>query len=243
MNEFWVTDITVPEGVGFSLWGRGHLLWLTVTAVLCAMMVIVYRKQSGPDRAIFRRVTAALLILDELFKYGIVACSGVFWMGFLPLHLCSINIFLILADAIKPNERLRELLCAVCLPGAFFALLFPGWAYLPMNCAMNYHRFTAHILLLLYPALLLADDFHPRFSRLLSTLPWCLPVLAGIYVFNKIFDTNFFFFNWAGEGNPLSLLEIWLGRPGYLVGIPILAGLCWILLYGVAGALDRRRRP
>ncbi len=242
MTYFWDTGFTVPEGAGFSLYGPGHLLWLGFWILLCLLLGAGYGRWDERTRRRCRRVLAVLLILDELFKDVSTLVTGRFRPDFLPLHLCSINIFLIVADAVRPVDSLREILYAVCLPGAFFALLFPGWAYLPLQNALCIHSFTVHILLFLYPFLLLRGGFRPQFRRFLRRLPFCLPVVAGVYVFNKIFGTNFMFLNFAGTGNPLSLFERFLGNPGYLAGIPILCALSWAVLYGVPAMLRRRER-
>lgn len=242
MAYFWDTGFTVPEGVGFALFGSGHLSWLLLAAALCVVLGVKYRGWGEMERLRCRRVLAALLVLDELLKYAVTLAVGRFRLDFLPLHLCSINIFLIAADAVKPRDSLREVLYAVCLPGALFALVFPGWAYLPLRNALCIHSFTAHILLLLYPVLLLCGGFKPSFKRLLKALPFCLLAVAGAYLFNRVFGTNFMFLSYAGEGNPLSWFETLWGTPGYLLGIPLIAGLCWLLLYGVPKLLDFRRK-
>lgn len=234
---FWDTEYTLrirPEPpAGFSHFCPGHLAWLLGLLLLCLALVPVYRRLRAGSRLLFRRILAGLLAADELFKYGVALYSGDFRPSFLPLHLCSINIFLILADAIRPNASLREILYAICLPGAFFALVFPGWNTLPLWNALCIHSFTAHILLFLYPVLLIAEGFCPSFRRLLRCLPWMLGAAFGVYWFNRAFGTNFMFLAWAGEGNPLAWFEKILGNPGYLLGIPIIAGGCWAGLYGL----------
>lgn len=241
LEYFWATGRTIPPDMGFQRFGAGHLAWLFLLVLLCLLLGIRYRKWGEEKRRLCRRILAALLVADELFKDISTLATGNFQLDFLPLHLCSINIFLILADAVKPSDTLRELLYAVCLPGALFALVFPGWAYLPLCNALCIHSFTAHILLFLYPFLLICSGFQPELRRFGKVLPFCLPVAAGAYCFNQAFGTNFMFLNYAGTGNPLSWFETRLGTPGYLIGIPILCVLCWAVLYGVP-FLRRRRK-
>lgn len=236
---FWDTGFTVPAGQGFSLFGWGHLLWLVLWIFLCVILGILYHKWNDQKQLVCRSILAGLLLIDELFKVISTSLTGRFQLDFLPLHLCSINIFLILADVFRPSDSLREILYAVCLPGAFFALLFPGWSYLPLWNALCIHSFTAHILLFLYPFLLICGGFRPCFLRFLKLLPLCLLTVAGVYCFNQTFGTNFMFLRYAGTGNPLSLFEAALGSPGYLVGIPVLCTLCWAVLYGGRAALDK----
>ena len=230
-SYFWDTEYTMPpDAPGFSHFCPGHLLWLGMTAALCISLWVLYRRWREKGRRACKITLATLLICDELFKYGIALHSGEFRPSFLPLHLCSINIFIIAADAVHPNPLLQEVLYAVCLPGAFFALVFPGWAYLPLWNALCIHSFTAHILLFIYPLLLLAGGFRPSFRRFARTLPAALSVVGLVACFNRVFGTNFMFLSRAGEGNPLSWFESFLGSPGYLVGIPVIAAVCWVVL-------------
>ena len=239
---FWDTGFTVPAGKGFSLFGPGHVLWLLFWIILCVLFGILYSKWSAKRQLACRRILAGLLLIDELFKVISTLITGRFQLDFLPFHLCSINIFLIFADAWRPADSLREILYAVCLPGAFFALIFPGWSYLPLWNGLCIHSFTAHILLFLYPFLLFCGGFRPKFTRFLKLLPLCLLTVAGVYCFNQVFGTNFMFLRYAGAGNPLSLFEAALGSPGYLVGIPILCALCWAILYGGRNLLDKVKK-
>jgi len=234
ISYFWETEYTLPpDAPGFSHFCLGHLLWLGGTVALCIGLWPAYRRWGMKGKLACRRVLAAMLVGDELFKYYIALRSGEFRPSYLPLHLCSINIFLIAADAIHPNRLLQEVLYAVCLPGAFLALIFPGWAYLPLFNALCIHSFTAHILLFLYPLLLISGGFQPNFQEFARTLPAALVVVGLVACFNQMFGTNFMFLSRAGEGNPLSWLEGFLGSPGYLLGIPVIAAVCWAILYGV----------
>lgn len=242
MEYFWDTAHTVPPGVGFPLFSFGHLCWLFAAALLSVFLWRLYGSWGREGRTRCLHILAGLLLADELFKDISTLCTGRFSPEFLPLHLCSINIFVILADAVRPRDSLREVLYAVCLPGAFFALLTPGWSYLPLCNALCIHSFTAHILLFLYPLLVVREGFQPQFSRLLKLLPWFLPALAAAWLCNRLWGTNFMFLNYAGQGNPLSWFEARLGTPGYLLGIPILCALCWAILYGVP-AVFRKRTP
>lgn len=237
MNHFWDTEYTIPPGQGFPLFGPGHFLWLLFGVGLCLVLYQCFCKWKEQSRRLCLRTVAGLLVADELFKYYIALRSGEFRPSFLPLHLCSIHIFCIAADALRPNDYLREELYAVCLPGALLALIFPGWAYLPIGNALCIHSFSAHILLLLYPLLVLAEGFRPQFRRFVRTLPVLLLTVGAVYGVNQIFGTNFMFLSRSGEGNPLAWFESFLGSPGYLLGMPVIAAGCWGLLYGVVGRL------
>ena len=110
MQYFLATAETIPQGMGFSLFSPLHLTWLLAflaAAVLCSLF---YRRRSPAGRRRMRRVFAALLVADELFKVVCLLMGGTFLYGYLPLHLCSINIFLIAIHALRPCRLLDAFL-------------------------------------------------------------------------------------------------------------------------------------
>src|SRR5699024_3740822 len=140
---------------------------------------LFYRRRSPAGRRRMRRVFAALLVADELFKVVCLLMGGTFLYGYLPLHLCSINIFLIAIHALRPCRLLDAFLYTVCIPAAVADLLFPNWTALPLCNFMHLHSSTVHILLAVYPIMLTAGgDIRPR----LRDVPRCLGFLALLAV-------------------------------------------------------------
>ena len=164
--------------------------------------------------------------------------STLFSLDYLPLHLCSINIFLIVLHAWRRPKLLDTFLYFVCLAAACAALLFPTWAPLPPLNFMVIHSFTVHFLLALYPlALTLRGDMDPQ----PRAFPRCFALLAAmavpIWFFNRAFGTNFMFLMRAGEGNPLKLFE----RFGsHLLGYPVLLAVVFAVMYLLLRVLRRR---
>lgn len=242
-DNFFETTETVADGIGFPMYGRVHLLWLAAIALTATAAVLLYRKSDMRARRKILLTVAALTVSNEIAKYIVLGVSGNFAVDYLPLHLCSINIFVILAHAITGNVYCAEVLYAASLPAAFAALLFPSWTALPPTAFMHIHSFTVHTELMLYPLLLLADGFKPSIRRLLRTVPVIMAAVVGVFVFNKIFDTNFMFLNGAGQGNPLSFFESLLGDPLYLTSIPLLLAIVWGVLYGNPALAGKLREP
>ena len=241
MQYFLATAETIPQGMGFSLFSPLHLTWLLAflaAAVLCSLF---YRRRSPAGRRRMRRVFAALLVADELFKVVCLLMGGTFLYGYLPLHLCSINIFLIAIHALRPCRLLDAFLYTVCIPAAVAALLFPTWTALPLCNFMHLHSSTVHILLAVYPIMLTAGgDIRPR----LRDVPRCLGFLAllavPIYAVNRLLDTNFMFLMFAPEGNPLR----WFGQTFgcHLIGYPFLIAAVVALMFLPPELCRRLRR-
>ena len=228
MTYFWETVDTIAPGLGWPHFGPFHLAVLAVFLLLGAVLCRSYCGMDTDKRRRWRRTVALLLIADELFKDFGLLYGGNFSLDYLPLHLCSINIFLIALHAWRRPKLLDTFLYFVCLPAACAALLFPTWTPLPPLNFMVIHSFTVHFLLALYPlALTLCGDMDPQ----PRAFPRCFALLAAmavpIWFFDRAFDTNFMFLMRAGEGNPLKLFE----RFGsHLLGYPVLLAVMYLLL-------------
>ena len=240
MEYFLETTETIQNGLGFQHYDSLHLSWLFIFIAIVILSIHYYRNASESNRAKWRKITALLLILDELWKMFFLFAGGNYQFSYLPLHLCSINIFVIAYHAWKPNRLLSSILYTVCIPGALAALLFPSWTKLPLMNFMHLHSFTVHILLALYPIVLTAaGEIHPK----LSDIPKCLGILMGaaipIYLINLWLGTNFMFLMEADVNNPLYLFEQALGS--HLWGFPIIISAILIVMYTPWILHDKRK--
>ena len=241
MDYFIDTIETIPEGQGFKLLGPLHLGWV-VAAVLTFILVSLYYRKLDDEKAIkFRKTIAWLIVVDELWKDFWLFVGGRFLVTYLPFHLCSINIFVILYHAYKPSKAVENYLYTVGIPGALMALFFPTWTSLPLFNFMHLHSFTIHILLILYPIMLLVrKDFRPE----VNTIPKSLAILAGLGVIalciNLLLGTNFMFLMFAPEGNPLYFFYQLTGS--HLVGFPVMITLLLIVMYAPIVLLNKRQK-
>jgi len=147
-------------------------------------------------------------------------------------HLCGMAIYNSLLNAHRPGKIKQELLYSLCMPGTLSALLFPAWSAYPAISLICIQNFLQHGLLMIYPIMLFSGkNIRPDYR----VLPKCLLFLAvispPIYVFNKVFDTNFLFINYPSPGSPLVLFDKWFGNPGYILGILMLIIVVWAFLY------------
>ena len=114
MQYFFETTDTIENGLGFSLFDSLHLAWIVFLLAAVVVNAICYKRFSDINRMRWRKIVAWLLIADELFKMAILFISGNYGVDYLPLHLCSINIFIIAVHAYKPSTILDNFLYTVC---------------------------------------------------------------------------------------------------------------------------------
>lgn len=239
---FYCAD-NIPEGVGFGLFEAGHLIWLAAIAAVVAATAVRYRRATEAGRCKMRRVVCGLMLADECLKIAVLSAIGWYRPAYLPLHLCSINIFVTLWYTIRPNGVAGEILYALSLPGAIVALLSPTWTELPFINLMSFHSFSIHGLLILYPMMLLASgEVRPRLKRLWIPLAFVGGLSPFLYWFNSTFGTNFMFLNGTSDNIILETLESITGSTFYIPGLVILVLTVWFFIYLPWEIKDRRKR-
>lgn len=236
---FFVTSDHIPEGVGFQAFGLTHILWLLAGLIFCVAACIFYGKLSPDKQKRVLRVLGIYIFLQEMVKNLVLLLLNEFGLGYLPFHLCGINILLIAFDTIKQTKTVRSFLYYFAIPGAALALLFPNWTSQPVWNFFHIHSFTIHILLVLYPLLLVTT--HQVSTQLKSAFQGVLLLVAiaiPVYGLNLLWGTNFMFLMQPDSGNPLELFEKLLGS--HLWGFPILLPIVILIMY--LPMLIRKRR-
>lgn len=228
---FFKTQDNIPEGLGFAAFGPTHLLWLLAGLIFCVAACIFYKRLDEGRQNSMRRVLGSYIFLQEMAKNLVLVILGEFSWGYLPFHLCGINILLIAFDVIKPTKVVRNFLYYFAIPGAMLALLFPNWKEVPFWNFFHLHSFTIHILLVLYPLLLVSTgqvDTHIKsaFQAVLLLVVLAVPV----YGLNLLWDTNFMFLMQPDSGNPLELFEQLLGSHlwGFPILLPVVIGIMYV---------------
>lgn len=227
---FFKTKDSIPEGLGFSTFDLSHLAWILAAVILCVAACLLYKKQSEKNKRIMLTILGSYIFFQEMLKNVVVAAIGEFSWGYLPFHLCGINILLIFFDVLKQTRIVRNFLYYFSIPGAALALLFPNWTAMPAWNFFYLHSFTIHILLIMYPLLLVTSgevdkDLKSAFKGILLLIGLAIPV----YGLNLLWDTNFMFLMRPDKGNPLELFENLLGN--HLWGFPILLPIVILIMY------------
>ncbi len=230
MTHFFDSTESIAEGVGFPLFGLGHLLWMAAFILFAVFCCRIYKQSDDRKRQRIRYIFVILLLLDEAVKVVGLGVQGLYEAQYLPFHLCSINIFVILWHSKHQSRAVNNYLFTVGIPAAMIAILTPSWAVLPFWNFMNIHSFTVHILLATYPIMLTySGELNPQLKYLPGSLG-ILAVLACVaYGVNLAFDTNFMFLMYPNPGTPLVWFEEHMGN--HFLGFPILISAIVVVMY------------
>ncbi len=230
MNMFFKTKGSIPEGLGFSTFDLTHIAWLLIGVLLCVGACVLYKKLSARGQKIMLTSLGVYIFFQEMLKNVVVASVGEFSWGYLPFHLCGINILLIFFDTIKQTKIVRNFLYYFGIPGAALALIFPNWTSQPVWNFFHLHSFIIHILIVMYPLILVTSgqvemNLKSAFKSLILLVGFAIPV----YFLNLLWDTNFMFLMESDSGNPLEFFESLLGS--HLWGFPILLPVVIFIMY------------
>ncbi len=230
--DFFVTRSQLPPGSGSVQYGPEHLFMLSLCVLFSVLGIHFYRKMSPRGRSIFLKAMAVSELALEILKDAFLAAKGDFGLAYLPLHLCSLSILVLLVDAWRPVSLTGDLLYSLTLPGALSGMLFPNWLDFPIYTFLSLHSFLFHTILVVYPLLrLCAGEVSPEWRN----LPKCFALLVGvvlpIYWFDRHFNLNYFFLNGGSPGSPLDPLVALMGDPGYIFGLLLLLLFVWLILY------------
>lgn len=232
-----------PEAAGIELFGTEHIIMLALAAIITPLLTITYCRLDKKARRRMGLAVASLTLISELARLTGITASGNLGWDQLPLHLCGLAVFVGFFHALFPTAITGELLYSLCMPGALFALLFPGWLGQPSTSFFSANSFFSHILLFSYPIMLVAGkDIKPKAKR----LPLCFLLLAAVslplYFLNLKTGANYFFLLFPSPGSPLELFASWWGEPWYIAGyIPMIA-VIWLILY-LPFRKKQRHRP
>ncbi len=228
-----------------------HFIWMGICAVLVGALLAVSLKFKFSRRTATRvmAVTALLSELCKLFTHIEEAEGGGGVLGpeYLPLHLCSILIFLIFYCSFSDNEKRVGRITSFCMPvGIWGGLLAILMATSGVNFAKPYayQCFIYHAVLLWWSIyLILSKQVELGWKAYLTNLAvlGCLLfVMLWVNSALSAYDTNFFYVV-RPPADDLPLLNLdngWLAYFLTLVGL----GLVCVTLVHLPAMLKERKK-
>ena len=245
IDSFWQEERDIPPDSGFDLFGIEHILAMVIIALFIAAVVIWFRKSKDKDRLIIIRVIAALLPILDAWKIVMLIMSDRMDIGHLPLHLCSMAIYIYPVVAYLPEGKLRETLAEISvitlLPAGISAIVFPDWTMYPIMNFYCLHAFVWHALQVVFPILCVMNGrCFPRIRNLWKNTLFLVCCGALVGVFDWKMSCNYWFLNSPVDGTPLEWLYDTFGTKGYIVSLLGLATMVNIVAYGVCKGVWRR---
>ena len=230
-SYFFTFESGIPAGMGFDWYGSGHLTWLLGITVAAILLGLRYRACGDRGRRIFDRAVAVGMLALESLWLGMLAAGGNLTVYMLPLHLCSISIFLYILYGFCKTSWIGEYIYAFGMPGGLAALLFPDWNPYPLDNYFCISSFLLHGLLVVYGVMLLmGGTVRPSLENLWKPMGFVLLLSAPVCWFDGYFRVNYMFLSEPSPGSPLELFARF-GHGGYLAAFFVLVLAIELAIY------------
>lgn len=234
---FWKQQDDLPQGLGYPLFGPTHVISVIITLLLVFLAARSFTRLKDERQKNWLKAIPVVMVIMEIFKDLFLVSVRRFGIGYLPLHICSIGIFVFLLIEYLPWEKadkvFGEIAFVIIMPASFAALLFADWTiYYPVWNFMNLYSYVWHGMLILYPVLkTMRGEIAPSIRHIHYVILFLCAVVPPVYIFDKCFSCNYFFVNRPLPNTPLYWLASFMGNPGYLFGYAVLTGLVILIVY------------
>lgn len=217
----------------FKGFGPIHLLSL-LAAVLIGIVFIIWglHAKTEDKHKRIRLFLAAALIIIRGTRYIMDVNFGVFeWNDILSLHICHIDLILLIICLIKPNKTLFTICFLIGIPTALSVALFPGRNHPAPGVPRAVLFIMSHTMLVMGALYFsIVERMRPTlrlYGRIAIIGSICL---IPIYFINRWLGANFLYIMEAPKGTVLVLFEKLFGWPGYIIALDILALLLMLIM-------------
>ncbi|MBN1219715.1 MAG: TIGR02206 family membrane protein [Anaerolineae bacterium] len=239
MDQFFTKDYI---GAPFELFGPAHLIALAVVGLINVALMYTGPRFSPVWRSFFRYGLALILLLNEAAWHGWNWATGQWTVQtMLPLHLCSVFVFVSAALLVTKNYRVYEFVYFLGIAGATQALLTPDAGQYGFPHFRFFQIFISHGAIVTAAIYMTAvEDYRPTGKSLWRVALWGNVYLLGVGLVNALIGSNYLFI--ARKPETASLLDVLPPWPWYILWMELLGLLVVVLLYLPFAIGDWRRK-
>ncbi|HET89584.1 MAG TPA: TIGR02206 family membrane protein [Chloroflexi bacterium] len=236
MSPYFARDYT---GAPFDLFGPAHLAALGIV-LLVNLWVVTLRRAPAATRQRFRCILAAVLIVNEAIWHVWNWATGQWTIQtMLPLHLCSVFVFLSAYMLVTRNYTIYEYAYFLGIGGAIQALLTPdagiyGFPHLRFFQVIISHGsiVTAAIYMTV------VEGYRPTWGSLKRVTIGANLYMLAVAGVNWVLGSNYLFI--ARKPDTPSLIDVLGPWPWYIVSIEVFALVLCLILYLPFAIRDRK---
>ena len=227
MEPFFTKDYT---GAPFELFGPAHLAALGLIVLVALSFLVARRIWDDNAKRRFRIGMAVWLAVWELSWHAWSLYYGTFSIQTnLPLHLCSVFVWLTVVMMWKRNRTIYELAYFLGIGGALQALLTPDAGIYGFPHFRAFQTFATHgglVLAALY--MTLVEGFRPTWASFKRVFLWTNIYMVIVFFINLAIGSNYLFV--AHKPEFPSLLDVLAPWPWYILQVEALAlAICFVL--------------
>jgi hypothetical integral membrane protein (TIGR02206 family) len=228
MGQYFEIEYT---GASFQVFGTGHLIALGLIVIFCLSFLYVRNIWGDQEKKRFRYILAVILFLNEIAWHVWAVYWGVWTIQtMLPLHMCSVVVWLTMYMLLTNNYQLYEVSYFLGIGGALQALLTPDITGYGFPHFRAFNSFLAHGLLVAVPVYMtLVEGYRPIWASFKRIFIWANIYMIFVFFLNLMIGSNYLFI--AYKPNFPTLLDILAPWPWYIIELEAVAFLIFLLLY------------
>lgn len=219
----------------FKGFGTVHILSLLVPVMIGILWIVMgVHAHSAKKRMKLRIWLAILIVIIRGARYVMDVYFGVFaWEDLLSLHVCHVDLILLVLCLIRPNKAMFNFCFLIGIPMALSVALFPGSNHPAPGLPRAVLFIMSHTMLItgvIYLAV--TERMKPTlrsFGILATVGNLCL---VPLYFINSWLGTNYLYIMEAPEGTLIAALDKIFGWPGYVLVLDVIALVLMLVMVG-----------
>ena len=230
------------HGAPFELFGPAHLIALAIV-VIVNLAIVSYRRRFTPlSWKRLRYVLAAILLINESLWHLWNYTSGQWTIQtMLPLHLCSILVFLSAYMLITRSYAVYEFAYFLGIAGASQALLTPDAGIYGFPHFRFFQVIISHgAIVTAAIGMTFVEGYRPTWKSVGKVVIGGNLYLLAVGLVNTLLDSNYLFI--AHKPETASLLDVLGPWPWYILAMEALALSMTLILYLPFAIKDWRLR-
>ncbi len=237
MIQYFAKDYA---GDPFMLFGPAHLTALGVVILINLSLLFARRTSNHRLHAFIRYTLAGVLVLNRIALHTWNIATGQWSIQWhLPLHLCSIFVWLSAIMLVSKSYTIFEYAYFLGIGGALQPLLTPdaGIYGFPHFYAIQF--FISHgaiVTAAVYMAI--AEGYRPHWSSIKKVFIWGNIYLLFVTIINLMINSNYLYT--LHKPHSFTLLDFLGPWPWYLINAEIIALIIFLILYSPYLLSDRK---
>jgi len=223
----------------FKLFGLEHILSL-ILPIIIGTIFILLAKEYPKKTKLISIYLAITIILIRSVRYIFDISIGTFQvLDLLSIHVCNIDLILLIICLIRPNRKLFTFSFLVGIPTALAVALLPGQVHADPGMARAVFFIMSHMMLVMGAIyLLFTYKFEITKKDIKFYYLFSLIGIVIIYIFNKIANANFMYLNYGPKNTVLEAMyanlgPFWYIAAIYILLISLLTGVFFIYKYAI----------
>ena len=227
MGLYFAGDYPGPE---FQFLGAAHLITIGVLIAL-NFWLASFKNASERTRAHIRWTLAIILWVNEIAWHVWNAAVGRWTIQtMLPLHLCSVLVWLGALMLVTKNQYIYEFAYFLGIAGALQAVMTPDLGIYGFPHFRFFQTFISHGLIITSAIYMtVVEGFRPTWKSMLRVAVGMNIYMVVIYFVNVAIGSNYLMIN--GRPATPSLLDLLPDWPVYIIYMEALGLICCLLLY------------